>query len=698
MADERGWWRAAREVARAEVRRIARDRRALISAVLLPALIYPLVFHGQAWLRSFSQESMSAREVRVALDLRGAPPEVVTGLEQRLSAEVPIELVTAREAGVADEASALRELLPGLHEGRPLAEESERNLAARVLREVDLLILAAPHPVLPARLVLRVHHDGSDETSNEALARARRALADLEESRRGELLSEALGADDPARGLDLLAVDVASPADTGGAALGRLLPLLAVLVLVSGGAFAALGAFAGERESGTLETLLVQPVPAAAVAWGKFYAVLLVAMAALCCNVGSLFVSLALGLGALPGLDAGEGTGLVLAVSGGRLALSALVFVPSAVTLCALLSLVSARARSFREGQHLLLPLSIGAAVPAAVAGWAEVALDPMLAIVPIFGPCLAMRDALRGSLEPVPAVITVLGSCVWAWLALRALGPTLDAERILQGGDVELESGERRMQSRSALRWGLFSVAVIYVAGGWLQSWNLLAGLMITLWVLLPVLAFFAVRKTARRAGESIPRALGLALPTAGHALGALLVAPALGLFARGLIAVQNRFIPLPSRLIEAGENLVSLDGLSPLALVFVMALSPGLCEDLLFRGAILSGLRRDLSPARAVLWQAVLFGWAHASVHRFLPTALVGVALGVVALRTKSLWPAVLLHVSYNALLVLSQQHAWLADPRLALLALPGIVLLARGREVRAPGEARRGPVAVG
>ena len=79
---------------------------------------------------------------------------------------------------------------------------------------------------------------------------------------------------DPARGLDLEAVDLARPGDTSGATLGRWLPLLAVMVLLSGGSYAALAVFAGEREAGTLETLLVQPVPAEQIALGKFLAVL----------------------------------------------------------------------------------------------------------------------------------------------------------------------------------------------------------------------------------------------------------------------------------------------------------------------------------------------------------------------------------------------------------------------------------------
>ena len=94
--------------------------------------------------------------------------------------------------------------------------------------------------------------------------------AALPEEQKTQLIAEAaelrellLGSSDPGRGLDAEALDVASSEAAGGAALGRLLPLLSVLVVLSGGAFAALSAFAGERESQTLETLLVQPVPPA---------------------------------------------------------------------------------------------------------------------------------------------------------------------------------------------------------------------------------------------------------------------------------------------------------------------------------------------------------------------------------------------------------------------------------------------------
>ena len=100
---------------------------------------------------------------------------------------------------------------------------------------------------------------------------------------------------------------------------------------------------------------------------------------------------------------------------------------------------------------------------------------------------------------------------------------------------------------------------------------------------------------------------------------------------------------------------------------------------EELLFRGALLSGMRRDLPAHNVIAWQALLFGAVHASIYRFLPTACVGAALAALTLRTRRLWPAVILHTTYNAILVLELIEPS-ATHRIAALALaiPGALLM--------------------
>lgn len=87
---------------------------------------------------------------------------------------------------------------------------------------------------------------------------------------------------------------------------------------------------------------------------------------------------------------------------------------------------------------------------------------------------------------------------------------------------------------------------------------------------------------------------------------------------------------------------------------LILITAVLPGLLEEALFRGVILSGLRRRLPPWVAILVTALAFACLHLSPWRFLPQLALGCLLGWMTLRSGSCWPAALTHAGHNALLV--------------------------------------------
>ena len=164
----------------------------------------------------------------------------------------------------------------------------------------------------------------------------------------------------------------------------------------------------------------------------------------------------------------------------------------------------------------------------------------------------------------------------------------------------------------------------------------------------------------------------------------------PGLAVCVTQLFEWQSRVLPLPSGA-SAPELFAAFEGLSPLALFLLMALSPGLMEELLFRGALLSGLRRDLPALKVVGWQALLFAAVHASLHRFLPTGVVGAVLAAITLRSGRLWPAVVLHTSYNATLVLDliPETDWGPATALGAGALGALAFLVPGRSSGGPRE---------
>ncbi|MFN0009979.1 MAG: type II CAAX prenyl endopeptidase Rce1 family protein [Planctomycetota bacterium] len=647
---------AFRAILAAELLLLLRDRRALILAVVLPTALYPLIFLGQRWLQSTSRRALEERTVRVVHDLRGL--EAAGRLVELLGEEQPITLVSADASPLIQSAEDERAQVQSLAGGPS-----------------GVVLVARPVPGDPP-MALRLYFDGTNDEANQARQRVDRAIDRFQLERREEIVRRRVGSD-PAQGLGVTAVDVSSPADAAGSRLGRIFPILAVIVLLSGGSYVALSAFAGEREAGTLETLLVQPAPAIAVVAAKFTAVLIAGNVTLLLNAASVLFSLHAGLVTLPGGVPAAGPGRAFesppfVVDLARILEAGFCFFPAAVLLCALLCLVCGRARTFREGQFTLLPLMLVCLVPAGIASQ-DVDLDWLLAMIPLAGPALAVRDALRGQIDlPVTAWMLVANS-VWAGLALGQLARTLDTERLVQNEGSEEESSQRSVQSRYALRWGWMAVFAVYVVGGTLQAWDMVWGVALTLWVILLPLALFAARGTARRAREPLARALHLAWPRATHALGAMLLAPALAALAQIVFDWQRTVLPLPSSIRQA-DLLQDFTDLPWAVRLFLLAISPAICEELFFRGAVLSGLRRDLGLVSCVAWQALLFGAAHSSIYRFIPTAILGMVLTVVVVRTGSVLPAILLHAAYNALLVVGVDSHWVV-----WLSAGGLLLLA-------------------
>ena len=688
------------DVLRVELLQLARDRRALFSAIVLPALLYPLLFWGTGALKAVGEETMAERTVRALVDLDAADPATSEAFLAGLVDQGPITLTEVDASGLqgVDEEAArvtARELLSPAPGGEGVAPSPAPGPAPEGTPEpgsdgeegspYDVLIVATaegPSPEL-ARTSFDLWFDVKRDDAREAMGRARSALRTLSEAQAAQRREHLLGGD-PGAGLSPVSTDVASEADASGAQLGMWLPFVVLLVLISGGAYAALAVFAGEREAGTLETLLVQPVPHRAIAMGKLMTVFVAGCATLIMNLGSLVVCAASGLMDMDGLGGGAS-----GIAYSRLA-SLVVELPAALLLCAVLCLVCGGARTFREGQLLIFPVTLLVVIPTAIVLRPEVSLTALWALVPFSGSALALREGLEGDLSLPLAALVMVSHLGWTWLAVARLGRVLDAERVLGGGgDKESEAHLLQAGGRHGVRWGFVVVMSVYLIAMSVQRLDMDAGLWFTFWMLLPALAL-AIAWTAPR-DRSEPRrlagALGLSLPRPSHALGALLVVPALAQGAARLLEWQSNVLPLPPGAAEGGIELEAIMGTSsPMWLFFFFALSPGIFEELVFRGALLNAMKRDFTWKRVVFWQALYFALVHASIYRLLPTGILGGLLALVALRSRSVLPAMLLHIGYNGLLVLGTadhltftsepwfDHApWAAIPGVALFLVP-------------------------
>lgn len=156
-----------------------------------------------------------------------------------------------------------------------------------------------------------------------------------------------------------------------------------------------------------------------------------------------------------------------------------------------------------------------------------------------------------------------------------------------------------------------------------------------------------------AARTGEPMRR-LGLVAAPPRALAGALLVGGSFWILVWQLLApLLVRFGGDES--VRELERLILSADVPPIVLIGLLALVPAVCEELLHRGAVARALEPALGRRGAILLSALIFGLAHVSWIRLAPTAALGLVLAYATLASRSLWPAMLLHLTNNASAIL-------------------------------------------
>jgi sodium transport system permease protein len=137
------------------------------------------------------------------------------------------------------------------------------------------------------------------------------------------------------------------------------------------------------------------------------------------------------------------------------------------------------------------------------------------------------------------------------------------------------------------------------------------------------------------------------MTLPAAG--LLAVLLHPAM----LWLSVLIQQLYPVHPQVLDQLQGVEGLARAAPLwQVILLMALTPAICEELAFRGFILSGLRRIGHKWAAIALTSVFFGLAHGILQQSLSAFFVGMIIGYIAVKTGSIWPGVLYHLVHNSL----------------------------------------------
>ena len=631
---------------------LLRDRRAVCFAFVLPLLTYPIFFLLASFLKESQEEELKSRLLRVA----------VVGDDARLSALLEAEHFVL-ETDVSD-AEAVRDgvvdlflrLEPQPRDGQvgdPGPEDSgtEDDAGERSGTERTETVASGADTQVAASLRVGVSYLATSPASQEA----RRRVEGLLDSYRGELLRERLlgrGVQtEPTSFVESVATDLASDEELSGASLGRILPMLLVMLLLTGGSFAALDLVAGEKERGTLETLFVHPVTTDAIVWGKLIVIFGASIVSVVLNLLGVYLSILVGR-AFDVPAPGFGDSALETPPALTLGVVLILCLPLAALSSAVLLAVSAYARSFREAQMYLFPVTILAMIAVLPAASPLVTLESAVLVVPVAGVALAMREVLGGNFPwlAIGAVLclTSLYAAVFLWLA----SALLKNEKVILGLEAPPlasdASGEGR--ERRGLLFGSLMLLLVYFAGSALQSWQLYAGLALTLWgvVLIPSLLY---PRLVRLPAQEL---LGIRRTPAMNYVSATLIAASSLLLISGYMRVQSVFLPFPTEMEEFFRELIGDDDLVPGLRLLLFAVSPAICEELLWRGAFQGEVGARRRTVFTIVVVGIFFGLFHLSIYRVIPTGILGAILALVRIRAGSIFPCMLLHAVYNGLAV--------------------------------------------
>ena len=398
-----------RLIAEREIRDLLRDRRTLLIVLGLPALLYPaFVVVGLAFAVSMMDQKTVIGVVGMEhLPAASSHPEaLLAGAALAVEADRKWDDPALFANGQFNPKFLKGDAAPGTLVVRPLPTADRGPLNAR---EVDAMLVIPPDVMAGvergARPEVRILGRDGDETSKLAVSRVgavvgrwRDRLKAVRFARRG------LPADfdEPVAIID---PDVAKPAETRTAdelrdVLVKFLPFLLVMWTMAGALHPAIDLTAGEKERGTMETLLICPAGRTEIVAGKFLAVWVFSYASALWNLLWMAAGAVL-LGALL-------PNPILSFAG--LGWAALLAAPLAALFSSLALGLGAFARSTKEGQYYLLPIMVLTLPLSMYALTPGLKLTPALAAVPVSGLTLILQNLLAVSGEPVSALTWVLG------------------------------------------------------------------------------------------------------------------------------------------------------------------------------------------------------------------------------------------------------------------------------------------------
>ena len=639
---------------------VLRDKKTVILMLVVPVILYPLLFIVVMQLMVAISTSMEEQNYRIAVEAEddgaflhrltadGAKPDDKSGLleaDGTVKTDASGETEDSAESDDEDERTYTITVVD--------AKSIDDYEAALENEELDVYIHGTMKDGKPR---YDVYYISSVTNSNYAMNIVMDVFDEYREELTGIKIEEL--------GLDVHEIlepvlyenkDTASREQSLGSIMGSILPFMLVVSLLMGPMYPAIDTTAGERERGTLETMLTLPVTNRQLIVSKFLTVAAIGMISALLNIISMG-GIAIYMYKIYDMQT-EAADFDMAkfypaILVGILSVFAFSLFISAVIMC-----VTSFAKSYKEANNYITPLMLVVLFVGYIGFIPNIELTRTMAMIPVANICLLIKNILVFKIDYMIIALVLISNIAYAVFAILFLSKIYDSETILFGdGKGSLQLFERRgnLQKGGVPTvsdvWFVAALTIMLVlyGGSMLQLKFGLGGVFGTQLILLlvPLAVVLYTRKDIRLT-------YGFHNTGAISFLGALSVI--LGMYPINIVVSYVLISLFPT----SADNVVTtfstiMDG-NIVGVFFVVAVTPAVCEEMLFRGLIYHSMKERYRASVTIAIVAVLFGIYHMSLVKFIPTGLLGLALCYVVYKSGSIYPSMMMHFINNALSVL-------------------------------------------
>ena len=373
-----------------ELKETLRDRRTLMMMLVIPILVFPIIINITASVSSSFQEDAATKKIKIG---------IVDTQNQFLTNElnqIPDSFGKKEIVKYSDTLQLIKDI-------KNEKIQLGAFVSGRFQAQLDAMV---PAPVI-------FYFNATDLGMQE---RAQGYMSIIEQKMQVDRFNKLNVSKEKINPIVSEYRNIASDKEMVGKLAGGFLPYIFIAFCFMGCMYPAIDLFTGEKERGTIETLLTTPVPRWQLLFGKMGVVVLSGLLAASAALLGLFLSME----TLNGLDNDELLKVVHSIlSPSFIFLMYCLLIPLTVFFAGVMIPITVYAKTFKEAQSIITPLNIVMVIPAMVGLFPGVELNVMTACIPVVNIVLSTKELIAGTLDPFLVALSFVVMTALAVLAV---------------------------------------------------------------------------------------------------------------------------------------------------------------------------------------------------------------------------------------------------------------------------------------